>query len=218
MSPEIAFALLRALALNVSRPVTHKTLLADMARGGLGDKSEYTLGLYLDVLDRLFLTEALSGWAPPMRAKERVRVKPKRYFVDPSLAAALLGATPAGLLRDMQTLGDLYENLCLRDLRVCLSTYGGLGNRVSYYRDEKGLEVDFIVEKAGAWAGVEAKLSETKVDAAAENLLRLRRKVAENPAARNAEPAFLAIIVGAGTTFYQRVDGIFVIPAIALEP
>ena len=40
-----------------------------------------------------------------MRSKVRVRVKPKRYFCDPSLAAALLRATPGRLLKDTQTLG-----------------------------------------------------------------------------------------------------------------
>ncbi len=45
---------------------------------------------------------------------------PKRYFCDPSLAAALLGATPERLLGDMQTLGMLFENLVLRDVRVFL--------------------------------------------------------------------------------------------------
>ena len=48
-----------------------------------------------------------------MRSKARVRVRPKRYFRDPSLAAALLGATPERLLGDIQTLGMLFENLVL---------------------------------------------------------------------------------------------------------
>lgn len=46
-----------------------------------------------------------------MRSKARVRVKPKRHFYDPSLPAALLGATPDCLLHDTQTLGMLFENL-----------------------------------------------------------------------------------------------------------
>ncbi len=41
-------------------------------------------------------------------------------LLDPSLAAALLGATPERLLGDMQTLGMLFENLVLRDVRVFL--------------------------------------------------------------------------------------------------
>ncbi len=86
-----------------------------------------------------------------MRSKARVRVKPKRHFCDPSLPAALLGATPDRLLHDTQTLGMLFENLVICDLRVFLSIYGGLGNALHYYRDEKGLEVDVIAEHAGRW-------------------------------------------------------------------
>lgn len=216
-SPDVAYALMRALALNTSQAATHKTLRADMARGESDAAvSDVTLASYLELLGRLYLIEDLPGWEPPMRAKARVRVKPKRYFVDPSLAAALLGATPAKLLRDAQTLGLLFENLVLRDLRVFLSTYAGLGNSVSYYRDDKGLEVDFVVEHAGSWAGIEVKLSDAKVDDAAANLLALRAKVMSNGAARASEPAFLAVVVGKGGLAYRRPDGVCVIPIATL--
>ena len=151
-----------------------------------------------------------------MRAKARVRVKPKRYFCDPSLAAALLGATPQALLHDAQTLGMLFENLVIRDLRVFLSTYAGLGNELHYYRDDQGLEVDAVVEYGGRWGGVEVKLSDAKADEGAANLKKLRDKVAANPAARNAEPAFLAVVVGRGNLAYTRDDGVMVIPAALL--
>lgn len=214
-SPDTALALMRALAMNESQAVTYKTLSRDMARGERG-ADENTVAAYLELFDRLKLTEGLSGWEPPMRAKSRVRVKPKRYFTDPSLAAALLGATPASLVRDMQTMGMLFENLVMRDLRVYLSTYAGIGNGMFYYRDDKGLEVDAIVEFGGRWAGVEVKLSDTKADDAAKTLLRLKRKVSANAAARNAEPAFLAVVVGRGSLAYARDDGVLVIPAALL--
>lgn len=218
-SPAVALSAMRALALNASRAVTYKTLIGDMSKGEDARAiSEETLISYLELFDRLFLTEELTGWEPPLRSKARVRVKPKRYFVDPSLPAALVGATPERLLRDMQTLGDLFENLVLRDLRVYLSTYGMLDDRISYYRDDKGLEVDAIVEHAGQWAGIEIKLSDTKADEAAEHLLRLREKVLGNGAARNAEPAFLAVVVGRGSLAYRREDGVYVIPAATLAP
>lgn len=133
-----------------------------------------------------------------MRSKACVRVRPKRYFCDPSLAAALLGATPERLLGDIQTLGMLFENLVLRDVRVFLSTYGGVDNSVHYFRDEKGLEVDLIVERDGRWGAIEVKLSDAKADDGAKNLKALERKVLSNPAAQNAAPTFLAVMVGRG--------------------
>ena len=214
-SPETAFRLMRALASNVSQAVTYKTLAKDMSAGEAAPDVD-TIAAYLGLFDRLKLTEELYGWEPPMRSKARVRVKPKRYFCDPSLPAALLGATPEKLLHDAQTLGMLFENLVIRDLRVFQSTYAGLGNKVSYYRDERGLEVDAVVESEGCWAGIEVKLSDTKADEAAASLKKLRDKVVENPAARGVEPAFLAVVVGRGSLAYTRSDGVLVIPAALL--
>lgn len=214
-SPDVALALMRALAANVGRAVTYGTLARDMGAAAVSDD---TLASYLALLDRLYITEELPGWEPPLRSKARVRVKPKRHFVDPSLAAALLLATPEALLRDTQTLGDLFEGLVARDLRVYLSTYGGLGDRVSYYRDDKGLECDVILEHGSMWAGVEVKLSDLKADEGAANLLALRHKLTRNPAARVLDPAFLAVIVGAGSLAYRRDDGVYVIPAATLAP
>ncbi len=214
-SPEMALALLRAMAMNISQAVTYKTLIKDASDGVSGPDVD-TVAAYLDLFARLKLTEGLHGWEPPMRSKARVRVKPKRYFCDPSLAAALLGATPQKLLRDTQTLGMLFENLVIRDLHVFLSTYSGLGNELHYYRDDQGLEVDAIIEYGGLWGGVEVKLSDTKADEGAASLKKLRDKMTANPAARNAEPAFLAVVVGRGNLAYTRDDGVMVIPAALL--
>ncbi len=214
-SPQTAFALMRALAMNESQAVTYKTLANDMA-GGEAKPSEDTIVAYLDLFDRLKLTEELYGWEPPMRAKARVRVKPKRYFCDPSLACALLGATPEQLIRETQTLGMLFENLVIRDLRVFLSTYSGLGNDVFYYRDENDLEVDAIVQRGASWGAIEIKLSDTKADDGAKNLLKLREKLCTNPVAQNTQPAFLAVVVGRGNLAYTRDDGVHVIPAALL--
>lgn len=214
-SPETALSLLRALAVNASQAATIKTLAQDMSCGE-GTPSHDTVTAYLDLFDRLGIIEPLDGWEPPMRAKARVRVKPKRYFCDPSLAAALLGATQEKLLHDMQTLGLLFENLVIRDLRIFLSTYTGLGNELYYYRDDKGLEVDAIIEYQESWAGVEIKLSDTKADEGAKSLIRLKNKVLANPANRSVEPAFLAVIVGRGSFAYTRPDGVMVIPVALL--
>ncbi len=215
-TPDVALSLMRALAFNESQAVTYRTLASDMGSSIARTVDDDTVSSYLSLFDRLFITEKLNGWEPPMRAKARVRVKPKRYFADPSLAAALVDATPDRLLRDAQTLGLLFENLVLRDLRVYLSALGGVGSSISYYRDDKGLEVDAILEYGGGWAGVEIKLSDTKVDDGAANLLRLRNKLTRNTAARHAEPLFLAVVVGRGGLAYRRADGVYVIPAATL--
>lgn len=93
---------------------------------------------------------------------------------------------------------------------------GGVDNSVHYFRDEKGLEVDLIVEHDGRWGAIEVKLSDTKADDGARNLKALEREVLSNPAAQNAAPAFLAVVVGKGSIAYTRDDGVAVIPMAAL--
>ena len=217
LNPSTASKLVTALALNLAQPATLPTLAKDMGCGDTGNSvARSTIERYLDVLRRLFIIHNVHGWNAPLRSKARGRVKPKRYFVDPSIAAAALHATPPRLMDDMQTLGNLFETLVIRDLCAFISTYPGIGNEVRYYRDQFGLEVDAIVERDGEWAGIEIKLSEAKADAAADSLLRLRAKALENPMARVGEPAFLAVIVGVGDTAYQRKDGVYVIPVATL--
>ena len=97
-----------------------------------------------------------------------------------------------------------------------LSTYGSVDNSVHYFRDEKGLEVDLIVERDERWGAIEVKLSETKADDGARNLKALEKKVLSNPAAQNAAPTFLAVVVGKGSIAYTRDDGVAVIPMAAL--
>ena len=89
-SPATALASMRALAMNESQAATYKTLARDMSLGEAAP-DDSTIKSYLELFERLKLTEDLYAPEPPMRSKARVRVKPKRYFVDSSLAAALLG-------------------------------------------------------------------------------------------------------------------------------
>ncbi len=216
LSDDLARRFLRVLAFNVGQAATRPTLLKDAGLDEASASQANVLDEYLAFFKRLYLLEEVGGWAPPMRAKSRVRTKPKRYFADPSLPAALLGADPDQLAFDTQTLGMLFENLVMHDLWAIMDSYPGVANRLCYYRDDKDLEVDAILERGTRWAAIEVKLSDVKVDQAAESLLRLRRKVAENPAARNAEPAFMAVITGKSTLAYRRKDGVYVIPAACL--
>ena len=58
-----------------------------------------------------------------LRSSVRVKQAEKRHLADPSLAAALLGATPDRVLQDLNTLGFLFEALCERDLRIYAESF-----------------------------------------------------------------------------------------------
>lgn len=221
-SEQLTRKLLYSLARNIGKTVTKGTILEDIQQGETAGKNDSmtrpTLEKYLESLIDQYLIEEMVGWDAPVKAKSRVRTGPIRSFADPSIPASLLGMSPERLLTDMQVFGNLFEELCLRDLRTYASVMrDSLPDPIYYYRDSNGLEVDAIIElRDGRWAAIEIKLSENKVNNAINNLKRLRDKVASNPFARNPEPSFLAVIVGK-TEFCRRTpEGIYVIPITSL--
>jgi len=210
-----------SLARNIGQATTYQAIASDIAEGDIGSKnrnSRQQVETLFSTFKERFIIEDLCGWDAPIRSKSRVRVKPKRCFVDPSLTAALLGADQSRLLTDGQLLGKLFEELCLRDLRIYASCMdSALPDPVRYYRDSDNLEIDAIIElRDGRWAGIEIKLSENKVAEGVGNLLRLKNKLALNPLARNPEPAFLAVIVGKTEFCRKTPEGVYVIPITSL--
>ena len=213
------FLFARALARNLGGAAKLETLAADAFPGsGAADKTG-KISAHIAALQALYVIEPLGGWDAPVRAKSRVRTKPKRLFADPSLAASLLQISPERLLEDGQLFGLLFESLCLHDLAVYAQALPGApAEPLRYYRDSDGLEVDAVIElRDGRWAAFEVKLGENKVPEAVAALKRLRAKVAANPAARNPKPSFMAVLVGAGESArYDAAGDVFIIPLTAL--
>jgi predicted AAA+ superfamily ATPase len=209
--PEKVGRLLRSLARNVATSATATTLASDVG-GSDGALKDDTVRDYLVALERLMIVENQPAWAPHLRSKSLLRQAPKRHFVDPSLAVAALGATPARLLEDLQWFGCLFESLVVRDLRVYAQAADAA---VYHYRDNTGLEVGAIVQAAdGRWAAFEVKLGQGQIDAAAATL----RKFAERiDTTKSGPPQTLGVIVATGYG-YRREDGIAVIPIGALAP
>ena len=210
-----------SLARNVATSATLGTIAADAS---LGDKdaqpAKSTVATYLEMLESMYAIVNLPGWDAPVRSKSRLRTKPKRYFADPSIPAVALGMNPERLLADGQTFGLLFESLCVHDLSVyttCLP--GSYPESLHYYGDADGLEVDVIIElRDGRWAAIEVKLGESKVDDGIANIERLRHKIALNPAARNPQPEFCAVITA--TSPFCRYDAehdVYVFPIGALR-
>jgi predicted AAA+ superfamily ATPase len=204
--------LIASLARNVATTASLETLAADTAAAGEGQLKSHTVGAYLAALERLFVIEDQPAWQPHLRSRSRLRAAPKRHFVDPSLAAAALGADPAALLRDLNLLGFLFESLVTRDLRIYAQPARG---GIRHFRDNKGLEVDAIVEYPDRWGAFEIKLGgEAAIEDAAAGLLKFASEI---DAAKSGEPAVLGVIVARGYG-YVREDGVQVIPITSLGP
>ena len=205
-------ALLKALARNISTEASLEKLAAE-SEISTGNLSTPTVRKYLDQLTRIFVLEELSAWRPHIRSSIRTRVKPKWHFIDPSLATAVLGVSPDGLLDDLGAMGLLFESLVVRDLRVYSD---GADAGVFHYRDSTDLEIDAIVERRdGAWIGVEVKLGgERAIAEAVANFGKLRSRLTEP---KLAQLASLCIITG-GQASFTRPDGIQVIALGHLRP
>lgn len=210
---------MQALARNICSAPTLNTIAKDSGFGE--DRSAANMAAqYIRALEDLYVIEALNGWDAPIKSKSRLRTKPKYYFADPSLAASLLGVSADRLLSEGQLFGQLFESLCIHDLLVYASAIPGAGMKpLSYFRDADGLEVDAIIElKDGRWAAFEIKLGENKFEEGAASLNRLKNKISLNPAARNPEPEFMAVIVGAGDLArFDKEKGVYLIPITCLK-
>lgn len=209
-NPKRVQLLLRSLARNITTMATNVTILQDM-EGDEKTMSAPTLDAYLNALRRIFVIEDLPAWSPSMRSKTAIRTSSKRHFTDPSIATAVMRATPKSLLEDFNTFGLLFESLCTRDVRIYAQANDG---EVYHFRDKNGLEADMIVAlNDGRWAAVEVKLGAKQIDEASEHLQELARKVNEE---KMGKPSFLMVLTG-GEYAYQRKDGVLVVPIGCLK-
>jgi len=108
---------------------------------------------------------------------KRLIKSPKVYFVDSGLACHLLGIESETALRRSSFYGPVFEGFVASEI---VKLQSGLGRRreLYYFRDQQGLEVDFLVPLGGArLALLEAKASATVLPRMGESLLRLARAV-----------------------------------------
>lgn len=203
--------LMRSLARNESTVAGISTLKSDIAAADAVVITDDTIASYLDALTRLFVVENQKPFAGTLRSGLRLRKAEKRHFCDPSLAAALLKATPEKLERDLQTTGFLFEGLVERDLRTYAEAFDAT---LFHYQDYNNREIDVVVEHPdGRWAAVEVKLGVNQEDAAAESL----KRTAETLSAGGCAPSALIVVVGIASAAYRRKDGVYVVPITALK-
>lgn len=200
---------IRSLARRVATEAPLTGLARDSSEPG-APMAQASARAYHAALKRVFVVEDQPSWGPHLRSRDQVRKAPKRHFVDPSLAAAAVGATPQRLLGNLEYTGQLFESLAVRDLRVYAEP---LDATVLHYRDEGGREADAIVElRDGRWIAVEVKLAASREEEAAASLQRFT----QNLDPEHTLPPTAMIILTGGRYAYTRPDGIHVIPLACL--
>lgn len=204
--------LLKSLARNEATTVRNTKLLDDIKEYEQEKIDIDTISCYLDVFDRLFITDNLEPFAPNIRSKLRIKQSLKRRFCDQSLAISLLKINPDMLINDLETLGFMFESLVEHDLRIYAEANEA---HLYHYQDYNNNEIDAIVEfKDGSWGAFEIKLGNYQVDNASKNLIKIKNNIIEK---EGKGPAFLCVITGIGNLAYQREDGVYVIPINILK-
>ena len=205
--------ILRSYVRNIGTQASYETIRKDIIGGDIETLDEDTVYSYINDLKKIFVIEDVSSWKPNLRSKSAIRISDTRYFVDPSIVVASLGLGPDDLLGDLNTLGFIFENLCIRDLRIYAESING---EIYHYRDATDLECDCVVHlRNGSYGLIEIKLGGDKlIEEGASNLLKLRDKIDTD---RMNNPSFLMIVTGVGSYAFRRPDGVLVVPIGCLK-
>lgn len=212
-NPERVKKLMRSFARNQGAQIANTTLKYDIKANDIESLNEDTIAAYINALKKIFVVEDMPAWNPNLRSKTAIRSSDTRYFVDSSIASAALGIGPSDLINDLNTMGLLFETLCVRDLRVYAEFLGG---EVLHYRDKSGLECDTVIHlRNGNYGLTEIKLGGQKlIEEGVENLKSLEEKIDTE---KMQSPSFMMIIAGVGDFAYKREDGIYIVPIGCLK-
>lgn len=212
-SPTTARLLMRSYARNIGTQATLGTLVADMAPNEESSIDEKTASSYIEALKKIFVIEDSEAWNPNLRSKAAIRTSNTRYFVDPSIGTAILGLGPNDLINDLNTMGLMFESLCIRDLRIYADALNG---QVFHFRDKYGLECDAVIHlRDGRYGLIEIKLGGDRlIEEGAKNLKVLAEKIDTD---KMKQPSFLMVLTAVGKYAYCRKDGVYVVPLGCLK-
>jgi len=147
------------------------------------------IGRWLDILETTAQILVVPPWFENLG--KRLIKSPKVYVADSGLACHLLGIETAEELERSPFLGPLFEGFIGAEIaKVQVNT--GRRRELYYFRDQQGLEVDFMVPgRSGAVRLVEAKASRTVTPNMAAPMLRLAEARRKRPGPRRSVEMFL---------------------------
>lgn len=205
--------ILRSYARSVGTPAKISSIAADISANEAVSISDMTITSYINALKKIFVLEDSSAWNPNLRSKTAIRTSDTRYFTDPSVCTAALELGPNDLVNDLNTMGFLFENMCIRDLRIYAEALDG---NVYHYRDKSGLECDAVVHlRNGVYGLVEIKLGGDRL--ISEGIETLKKLSSNIDTTKMKAPAFKMVLVGVGEMAYRRSDGIYIVPLSCLK-
>jgi predicted AAA+ superfamily ATPase len=165
--------------------------------------SNNTARSWLSVLEAGYLVRRL----PPLHRNLRKRVvkAPKLHFVDSGLACWLLGIRRPEELKSHPLRGALFESWVVAEIAKA-HTNRGVRPRLHHWRDQRGREVDLVIDRGRDLVAVEAKSGATihpSFFASIERFSALARESVPPP-----PEGVQAVLVAGGSDRQQRSAGV----------
>jgi uncharacterized protein len=188
-------------ALNTAGTVADSTVFA---AAGINRR---TADSYERLLTNMFLVDVVPSWAS--NRLHRLSSRPKRYVIDPGLAASLIRVDERAILRDGDLLGRLLDTFVASQIRAQLAV-ANTRPRIYHLREEHGRhEIDLMAELGGGRVlAFEIKASAAPGRQHARHLIWLRDRIGDR-FARGA-------VLHTGIQTYELDDRILALPICSL--
>lgn len=192
---------LEAFALNTAGIVEDQTLFE---AAGINRRTALA---YERLLRNLLVVEAVPAWTS--NRLKRLVLSPKRYVVDPGLAAAVLGLDVDLVMRNGDLLGRLLDTFVAAQLRAELAITASRP-RLYHVRQQQGrFEVDLLAELAGGGLiGLEIKADAAPMADSARHLATLRD--------RYPDTLLAGVVLHTGPRVYRLGDRLLAVPISTL--
>lgn len=139
---------------------------------------------------------------------KRLVKSPKIYFTDSGLACHLLGINTAADLQRSPFLGQLFEGQVASEI-IKRQVNAGMRRELYFFRDEQGLEVDFIVPaKSGGVTLVECKATRAPLPKMTMPLQQLREAFKGKTTVKRNVEMVLVHRKGPSSTAGTRMNGV----------
>jgi predicted AAA+ superfamily ATPase len=166
-----------------------------------------TADAYERLLTNMFLIESVPAWTS--NRLRRLSLRPKRYVVDPALAATLIRVDERAVLRDGDLLGRVLDTFVASQIRAELPVSSSRP-RIYHLREEHGrYEIDLLAELGGSSVvGFEVKASAAPSRQDARHLSWLRDRLGDR--------FIRGAVLHTGTRAYELDERILALPICAI--
>lgn len=135
-----------------------------------------TVESWLSILEASYLIHRLQPFFE--NTSKRLVKSPKLYFSDTGLVCYLLGINSVSELTKHYCYGAIFENFVICERLKSINNLR-LNHKLRFWRDNKGVEIDLLVDKGLKKELVEIKASKTFSSDFAKNLLQVRGVLAK---------------------------------------